>query len=128
SVDYFLWAKDPKDPDRPDSTWVRTTKTEEILEFSASDPETPIDHDDLINWPASEPHTFAIRAVDDQGMQSETVYSAFFATTVAPYVRIDGPVPNQHFEPIVNPAVLIKWSGNDPDGPVNRPTRSLFRL
>lgn len=127
-VDYFLWAKDPKDLDKPDSTWVRTTKNEEVIDFTARDPDLPIDDEKLINWPASEPHIFAIRAVDNLGMQSETVYRAFFATTAAPYIRVDSPSPNKNFEPLVTPSVRIKWSGDDPDGPINRPTRYLFRM
>jgi len=127
-VDYFLWAKDPRDLDHPDSAWVRTTKNEEVIDFTARDPDQPIDHEKLINWPASEPHIFAIRAVDNQGVQSETVYRAFFATTAAPYIRIDSPSPNKNFEPLVTPSVRIHWSGNDPDGPINRPTHYVFKM
>src|SRR4051794_10333268 len=54
-VDYFLWAKDPRDLDHPDSAWVRTTKNEEVIDFTARAPDQPIDHEKLINWPASEP-------------------------------------------------------------------------
>jgi hypothetical protein len=124
-IDYFLWAKDPKDLDNPDTNWVRTTKNEETIEFSAGTPDEPVSQ---ISATAAAPHIFAIRAVDNRGMSSATVYRAFFATTVAPVVRIDNPSPSLNFEPQVTPSVRISWSGQDVDGPTGRPVSYRYRL
>ena len=124
-VDYFLYAKDPKDLNHPDSSWVRTERNEEVIEFPAKYPDEPIPTKGAT---AAEPHVFAIRAVDNLGTQSETVYRAFFATTAAPIVSVDNPRPREAIEPLVTPSVRINWSGQDPDGPTGRPVSYRFRL
>jgi hypothetical protein len=123
-VDHFLYSIDPKDEDVPDSAWVSTKKNEEIIYFKAPIPDEPVPSG---NAYASEFHVFAIRAVDNQQMQSKTVARAFFAYTAAPIVSIQSPTPNQDGQ-IVTPSVRISWAGIDPDGITGKPTEYKFRL
>ena len=127
-VDYFVYKIDPLDPDTPDSTWTSTTHNEEIIDFDAGNPDEPINHN--ANGPAvaSAPHTFAIAAVDNNGMRSPTVYRAFFSTTVAPFIVVETPKPTSSAEALVTPAVRITYNGTDADGPTGKPSRYVFRL
>jgi hypothetical protein len=127
-VDYFMYSIDPKDPDSPDSTWIRTTNNEEIIDFDAGTPDEPIDHNASQAGIASSPHVFAIAAVDNQGMRSQTVYRAFFSTTVAPFIVVESPKPTKQSEALVTPAVRIAYNGTDADGPTGKPDRFVFRL
>ena len=90
-VDHFIYAIDPANLDRPDTTWQATTLNEQLFYFRASNPDEPLNPQ---NQTASDFHTFAIRAVDDQGRQSETVYRTFFSFTAAPIVSIRTPRPS----------------------------------
>lgn len=123
-VDHFLYAVDPKDEDVPDSAWVSTKKNEEIIYFRAPIPDEPVPTG---NAYASEFHVFAIRAVDNQGMQSKSVVRAFYAYTAAPIISIQTPAPNQDGQ-IVTPSVRINWAGTDPDGITGKPVEYKFRL
>jgi hypothetical protein len=127
-IDHFLYAIDPADPDRPDATWTATTRSEEIIDFDAGEPEEPVNHN--ANSPAigSAPHVFAIVAVDNQGLHSPTVSRAFFSTTVAPFVVIESPRPSSTKTAMITPSVLIRFNGTDPDGPTGKPDRYVFRL
>lgn len=124
-VDHYLYAVDPKDLDTPDSLWVRTTNSEEIIYFSASIPDEPVN---VGNPVASEFHVFGIRAVDNQGQQSPTVYRAFFAYTAAPIIQVLTPRPSASSSPIVTPSVRIQWGGIDLDGVTGKPTQYRFQL
>lgn len=123
-VDHFLYAIDPKDEDIPDTAWVSTAKNEEVIYFKAPFPDEPVPNG---NAYASEFHVFAIRAVDNQGLQSTTVARAFYSYTAAPIVTIQTPSPNQDGQ-IVTPSVRITWGGTDPDGLTGKPTKYKFRL
>lgn len=127
-IDYFVYKIDPQDPDAIDSTWTQTTRNEEIIDFDAGTPEEPINHNATAPVIASAPHTFAIAAVDNQGMRSPTVYRAFFSTTVAPFVVVESPRPSKSSEALVTPSVRITYNGTDPDGPTGKPERYVFRL
>lgn len=127
-VDYYLYAVDPANTDRPDSTWKRTTDNQALIDFTAREPEVPIGPDNGFSWPAGEPHVFAIRAVDNHALQSATASAAFFSTTLAPYVRISSPTPTSNLDQFVPPTFRVRWSGNDPDGPTNSPTYYMLRL
>lgn len=123
-VDHFIYAIDPANLDRPDTTWQRTTLNEQLFYFRASNPDEPINPQ---NPTASDFHTFAIRAVDDQGGQSETIYRTFFSFTAAPIVTIQSPRPSID-EPILTPATRIRWAGIDTDGLTGKPVKYRFRL
>jgi hypothetical protein len=123
-VDHFVYAVDPKDMDVPDSSWISTKLNEEIIYFKAPIPVEPVPNG---NAYAEEFHVFAIRAVDNQGMQSKTVARAFWAQTAAPIIAIQTPTPNQDGQ-IVTPSVRIQWAGTDPDGLTGKPVEYKFRL
>jgi len=127
-VDHFLYAIDPADPDSPDATWIATTRSEEIIEFDAGEPEEPINHNANGPVTASSPHVFAIAAVDNQGMRSPTVIRAFFSTTVAPFVVIESPRPSSTKVAMITPSVRIRFNGTDADGPTGKPNRYVYRL
>jgi len=127
-VDYFLYKIDPVDPDVPDSTWTATTHNEEVIDFDAGNPDEPVNHNATSPAVASAPHTFAIAAVDNNGLRSPTVYRAFFSTTVAPYIVVESPRPSSSAEALVTPSVRIAYNGSDPDGPTGKPSLYVFRL
>ena len=127
-VDQFLYAIDPRDSDSPDAAWIATTRSEEVIDFDAGEPEEPVNHN--ANSPAigSAPHVFAIVAVDNKGLHSPSVTRAFFSTTVAPFVVIESPRPSATKTAMITPSVLIRFNGSDPDGPTGKPDRYVYRL
>lgn len=123
-VDHFLYAIDPANLDAPDSTWQATDLNEQLFYFRASQPDEPVNQS---RPTASDFHTFAIRAVDELGGQSETVYRTFFSFTAAPIITIQAPRPSID-EPILTPATRIRWAGIDSDGLTGKPVKYRFRL
>lgn len=122
-IEYFLFAIDPSRPDLVDSAWQRTSKNEEILFFSASQTDTT----NLAR--ATEFHTFAIAAVDNQGAVSKPVWRTFNSFTLAPFVFVESPIPNDVFTPIVTPTLRIRWRGIDPDGQfTTKPVKYKYKL
>jgi len=91
------------------------------------DPALPDEPIDPQRPTAADFHTFAIRAVDEQGGQSETVYRTFFSFTAAPFITIQSPRPSLD-EPILTPATRIRWAGIDSDGLTGKPVKYRFRL
>src|SRR5262245_24408585 len=41
TVDHYVYAVDPPNVDKPDDTWIRTTKNEETVFFRATTPDDP---------------------------------------------------------------------------------------
>ena len=129
-VDYYLISVDPDQPDVVDTTsragqpvWQKTTKLEEVVFFRATQPDT------IGKVRATDYHTFAVAAVDNQGSVSHTVWRTFNSYTIAPLVQIESPRPNANVTPIVTPAVRIHWSGTDPDGQFTiKPVKYKFKL
>ncbi len=122
-VDYFLYAVDPANVDQVDETWVRTTKNEETVFFRATNPDSFSQGSAF----ASDPHVFAVRAVDDKGMHSETAWRAFTSSNQCPVVAVENPSPGSN--PLVTPAVRIFWRGRDPDGQfTQKPVKYKYRL
>ena len=106
SIDHFVYAIDPASVDAVDATWVRTTATSQILTFALPAGATR----------TSEPHVFAVAAVDDQGAMSAIRWSAVAAAGLPPSVRITDPVPSAVLVPSLLPSPTITWQGVDPDG------------
>ncbi|HYM80252.1 MAG TPA: hypothetical protein VEY91_02445, partial [Candidatus Limnocylindria bacterium] len=122
-VDYYLYAIDPPSVDRVDSTWVRTERNEEFLFFPATNP----DRISTSLSTASDPHIFAIRAVDNLGAMSAVVSRGFYSYTIAPIVTIVDPPAGGLA--IVSPSVRIVWRGEDPDGVfTQKPLKYKYRL
>jgi hypothetical protein len=112
-VDHYLYTIDPHLlPVGADTAWTRTSRNEQTVFFHAGIP------DSVNRTPttSSEPHVFMIKAVGDDGLFSELVFRAFFATTVAPTVDILNPRPSHLLDAYVTPSVQINWTGEDPDG------------
>src|SRR5262245_38591888 len=100
------------DPTPTDTTWVRSTRSDELIFFRATEPrvdETPLPR-------ALSPHVLAIRAVDHQGARSPVRTRAFFSWTVAPTVQVRTPSPSRLLQAAIVPSVNIEWEGTDPDG------------
>src|SRR5215831_2614817 len=115
-VDHYLYAIDPPSPTafnpEPETTWVRTTRSEELINFTASRP----DSSDPTVHGSSDFHTFVVKAIDNGGLQSAPLYRSFFTYTVAPTVTILNPVPSDRGVNYVPPSIRINWSGTDDDG------------
>lgn len=128
-VDHYLYAKDPPTADQVlagrDTAWILTRKNEELLQFTASIPDTNAGA--IVR--ASEPHVFVIKAIDDKGLASAVSSRAFFSYTTAPSVQIMDPTPSRLLAPTVTPSVRIEWVGNDADGQLTqKPTKYKWKL
>jgi len=119
-VAYYLYTIDPPSPTpfnpQPDSVWVRTTRSEQLINFSA----TQIDTSKKGVHGSSDFHTFVVKAIDNGGLggplQSAPLVRSFFTFTVAPTVQILDPPPSDRGRDYVTPSVLIQWTGTDDDG------------
>ena len=115
-IDHYLYAIDPPSPTaadpEPDTAWVSTLKSEELINFSATKPDSS---QPGVNG-SSDFHTFVVKAIDNGGLQSTPLYRSFFTYTVAPTVMILQPPPSDRGRSYVTPAVRINWTGTDDDG------------
>ena len=114
------------DPTPTDSVWVRSDRSEEVIFFTASEPEPGTSPTPR----ALSPHVLVIRAVDHQGAVSPFKTRAFYSWTVAPSVQVIAPLPSALLKAAIVPSVFIRWQGSDPDGqfqqkPVSYRTRML---
>jgi hypothetical protein len=122
-VDHFLYAIDPPTTPGADTAWVTTRRSEEIIFFRASVPDSGGARE------ATDFHVFVIKAVDDLGMQSPVVSRAFFSYTVAPTVTIAAPRPSCLLDARVTPSVFIQWTGRDEDGQfTQKPVKYKYKL
>ena len=124
-IAYYQYAIDPKGGATPETTWIRTTKNEETIFFRASVPDT----NSGPTYQANEPHTFVIKAFDDDNEQSPHQSRSFFAYTMAPIVNIVNPTPSHLGAKQVTPSVRISWDGKDEDGVfTQKPVKYKYRL
>lgn len=122
-VDHFQYAIDPPSVAGSETSWVSTTKNDQIVFFKASTP------DSFDSEQASDFHVFVIRAVDNLGLNSAPVYRAFFSYTEAPTLSISAPHPSCLLDARVTPSVFITWNGQDPDGQfTQKPVRYMYKL
>ncbi len=123
-VDHYLYVLDPPPPPATDTAWVETTDNRKTLLLSSSDPDSLGTADNPGGY-----HTFAIKAIDNQGLASPVVSRSFFSYTVAPDVRLTQPAPNKLLHPLLPPSVTFRWTGIDPDGVRSRkPVKYKFHL
>ncbi len=119
----YQYAIDPPADDDAIS-WTETTKNEQILFFTATIPDSSQPQLRALDF-----HTFAIRAVDDQGANSDIVKRSFFSFTQAPTVDILAPTPRSQVNINLSPAVRISWTGTDPDGQfTSKPVKYKYLL
>jgi len=122
-VESYVYAVDPPLDGSP-IPWTPTTKNEQTLFFTAGRPDSSAPLTRAIDF-----HTFAIRAIDNDGDSSEVVTRSFFSFTAAPTVNVLSPRPNALVVPQFSPSIRIQWSGTDPDGQFNtRPVRYKYTL
>ena len=113
------------DPTPTDSVWVRSERSDELIFFSATEPDLA----PSVVKRARSPHVLAIRAVDHQGARSPVRTRAFYSYTVAPSVQIVSPTPSLLLQLGVLPSLRIEWQGQDPDGQFSlRPVSYRYRL
>lgn len=119
-VAYYLYVVDP--PATGDTTWTRTEKNETVILFPSTQSNTT-------TGKADDPHTFVIKAVDDDGAISPFVYRSFFSFTTAPTVQILAPRPFANGRKYVTPAVRITWDGEDVDGVfTKKPVKYKYKM
>jgi hypothetical protein len=122
-VEHFLYAIDPPTTLGSDTVWTATERSEEVIFFRASVP------DSLGATQAADFHVFVIKAVDDRGLESPVVSRAFFSYTIAPTVELVAPRPSCLLDARVTPAVFITWTGRDEDGQFSqRPVKYKYKL
>ena len=129
TVPYYRYLIDP-DPLFP--YWIETDRSHQVFFFRATDPVEPIPPTGPIR--STSEHTFAVKAVDNDGNESAVVSRTFRAFTIAPEVQITSPVPspgNLLGPGVVLPSnsVTIQWQGTDWDGSfTDRPVKYKRRL
>jgi hypothetical protein len=98
----YRWSTDPSEPCcSMDTSWVYTESTSEEFNLPVTS--------------GIRKHTIRVRAVDDQGaVDPEPAQAVFPVTNNPPTVKIwdKADLPDTTL-----PAILIKWHGDDPDGP-----------
>jgi len=116
-IDHFVYAIDPSSPSpaqpQPDTAWVSTTANGGTFTFTATDPDSVATGQAPTS---SRYHVFAIKAVDNKGLESAPAISAFNAQTLSPTASITSPAPSSRNRQYVPPSLTISWTGNDPDG------------
>jgi hypothetical protein len=130
-VEYYLYAVDPPSPTplnpEPETTWVNTDKSERLVNFSATKPDTIRENE----RGSSDFHTFVVKAIDNGGLggplQSAPLVRAFYTYTIAPTVQINQPAPSDRGRVYVTPSVRISWTGSDEDGILNNKRPNSYK-
>jgi hypothetical protein len=127
AVEYYEYCMVEGDPigfDPVDTVraWRKTTLTDSVFTVNADDYDRTIEINESLYGKFKKMHTFFIRAVDDRGARSETVYRSFTAYTLAPLVFINSPYmadPSSGAQ-MLSVISTFKWYGKDPiDSPWN---------
>lgn len=105
-VDHYLIAVDPPLDGRL-IEWTETTRTE--FAFVPA-PAGAIRRDPF--------QIIAIRAVDDDGAESDILLGAVFETSAAPLVQITSPRPSSLVTLSLPSSFTVQWEGTDPDGDI----------
>lgn len=110
-VDHYEFVVDPPTAAGADTPWVRTTDNRRTFVFESGDPDSLGTKEAPGGF-----HVFALKAVDDRGLQSEPQVRAFYSFTVAPIVTFTQPKANHLLQPLLPSSTTIHWTGLDPDG------------
>jgi hypothetical protein len=120
----FEYAIDPTGGAFPETAWVSTIETRRLFHFESDSLETGGVASHGLGY-----HTFVIRSVDAEGLQSSPLTRSFSSFTVAPQVFIEDPTPSAILFRLVPPSVEIRWRGEDVDGLTGtQPTGYRYRL
>lgn len=103
--------------DTTEGKWTWTTSTDSIFYTTADDYDTTVTIDRHLYSLYDKTHTFFIKAVDDRGGVSETLYRSFTSQNIAPYLYITEPPasPTGGMQKM-SPVISFKWDGKDPIG------------
>ena len=114
--------------------WTYTTATDSVF-FVTADSSSFLDDADLPEELRRfhQPHTFFVRAVDDEGQVDPTpAMITFTATTFAPTVSVTAPPSIADTRLVesktVPPTFTVKWNGTDPDLDLGTPTAVRYLL
>lgn len=125
TVSLYRIALDP--PAFGEPYWIETSSTSRTFFFEAGSLDLPVPDSGPVTF--SQPHTLVLKAVDDEGLESEPVSRSFFASTIAPEVQIVAPKPDPTTSVPIGTQVTIEWQGTDLDGVfTNRPVRYKYLL
>ncbi|MGH7742572.1 MAG: hypothetical protein ACRENS_11195 [Candidatus Eiseniibacteriota bacterium] len=107
--------------------WIETISTSQFFFFRATTLDLPVPSSGPITF--SDPHTLTLKAVDNDGLESDPASRAFFASTIAPDVQLVSPVPNSGDDVPIGTEVIIGWQGTDSDGHFfQRPVKYKYLL
>jgi len=110
-----------------DPVWIETSSTAQTLFFQTSSLDLPIPASGPITF--SQPHSVVLKAVDNEGLESDPVSRSFFTSNIAPEVQIVSPTPSPTTYVPIGRNVTIRWQGTDSDGVfINRPVKYKFRV
>ncbi len=110
------------DPADTVGTWLRTYLTDSVFSVTADDYDRNVEINQSLYGKFQKMHTFFIRAIDDRGSVSATVYRSFTAFTLAPHIIINYPYAAnlQTGAQMLSVISTFKWYGKDPiDAPWN---------
>jgi hypothetical protein len=125
TVPLYRFAIDP--PAFGGPYWIETGSTSATFFFRAATLDLPVPASGPITF--SDPHTLMLKAVDNDGLESDPISSSFFASTVAPEVQLISPVPSAGGDVPIGTEVVIGWQGTDPDGVFfQHPVKYKYRL
>lgn len=122
----YDYAEDPV-PGQ-DTAWVRTARSEVTIFWRSPDPTMPLPN---LGSPILSRgyHTFAIRAIDNNGARSALATRSFTSRTIAPSTQIERPRPTRQQPASTTPSVTISWRGDDPDGEARQtPVRYAWKV
>ncbi|MBN2071150.1 MAG: hypothetical protein JW814_06785 [Candidatus Krumholzibacteriota bacterium] len=101
--------------------WTFTTATDSVFKTTADVFNTTVTINEATYAVFSKYHTLFIRAVDNRGAASPTLFRSFNAWTLAPHINIESPSnPRPGSLQYLTPLTTFKWTGKDPiDSPWN---------
>lgn len=102
--------------------WTSLTAADTLIKTSADEYDSTVTINNSLYAIYGKVHTFFIRAVDNRGGVSETVYRSFNSWTIAPHIFIDEPpiIGQAGGIQMVGPVIHFGWYGKDPiDQPWN---------
>lgn len=95
--------------------WKSTDVTDSVFIFTADDipDSSAIDFSHMKPYEFVKPHTFFIRAVDEQGARSAPIYRSFTSKNLSPVISVTVPRPYGTTSLPVPPVITFRWVGLD---------------
>ena len=125
TVDLYRIAIDP--PEFGFTYWIDLYGNSARYVFQTAVVDRPIPTSGPITF--SQPHSVMLKAVDNDGLESEPASRAFITSNLAPEVRIVSPVPSPSGDVSIGTELIVGWQGTDSDGVFfQRPVKYKYRL